>query len=135
MNTVLSNPDIQNQLWGLVSVGVLWLLGKAASWIKGQLSDSQQADLDKMENFARDAGAWALVHFPGLSLDDLASKGADELRAILARQGFKFSDDTWNHLSQIMRGFITAELLARQSAIAAKVGPAPLPPVSGTIAK
>lgn len=115
---ILSNPDIQNQLWALVAVGISWLIGKAVSWVRGQLSDSQKDLLGRVENYAREAAAWAIVHFPGLDVPSLAAKGEDKLRAILKTQGINIPDVIWSHLTQVVEGYIVQQLTARHTSVA-----------------
>lgn len=118
MGNILNNPDVQNQLWTLVGIGVVWLLGQAVSWVKGQLTDSQKDLVARAEHYAEEAGAWAIVHFPGLNLKDLEQHGTDKLRDILRNQGVAIPDEVWTHLVQVMEGFIAKQLAARHTTVA-----------------
>lgn len=124
MTNLLSNPDIQSQLWALFGLFASVVVGKVVAYVRGQLSAGQADDLSTMERWAEKAAAWAMVHFPGLSAADLVGKGMDELRPILSNVGLKPDDQQWAHLREVVGEFVTKQLLARQhaSSVATAVG-------------
>jgi hypothetical protein len=115
-----------DKTWSGIAVAFLTAVG---GWVWRQLSADDRAKLEGWERFARDAGAWAILHATsGMTVAQVQELGVNYLGKLYGKLGVP--DAVRDHLAEVTAGFIAQELLARSKAppVPVVMIPSPAPP-------